>query len=436
MLQREDLDREGKLIPLETSFLHGAELLYHDLFTNGIVYLDLGFDLQMLPQELLPYAGLFGSVLLSMGTEREDFAKLSQRIGRTTGGIGSSNFISAIQESDEGAAWFFLRGKATMAQAQDLLDVLQEVLLTGQLDNHDRFKQIVLRAKAGTEAGLIPGGHAVANSRLRAHFDPFSWVDEQIDGLDQLFFLRRVAEDVENNWPMVLSQLQAVRDHLINRQAMTLNVTLDQDNWSVFAPQLSAFVQNLPAHDQTRPGWTAVPYPSNEGLTIPAQVNYVAKGANLYELGYVLDGSINVINNYLRTTWLWEKIRVQGGAYGAFCTFGKQDGVYGFLSYRDPNLAGTLANYDGTAAFLRDLQLSEDELTKSIIGAIGSVDAYRLPDAKGFTSMIRHLIGETEERRQRYREQILDTYSGRFSRLCRCVGACKSGGSCRRTGLR
>ena len=75
--------------------MEGSTLLYHDLFTNGIVYLDIGFDLQMLPQELLPYIGVFGSVLLSMGTEREDFAKLSQRIGRTTGGIGSSPFTSS-----------------------------------------------------------------------------------------------------------------------------------------------------------------------------------------------------------------------------------------------------------------------------------------------------------------------------------------------------
>jgi Zn-dependent M16 (insulinase) family peptidase len=414
MLTLADLAPEGKTIPIEVSGMEGGTLLYHDLFTNGIVYLDIGFDLQVLPQELLPYIGVFGSVLLSMGTEREDFAKLSQRIGRTTGGIGSSTFTSAIQDAAEGAAWFLLRGKATMAQAQDMLDVLRDVLLIGQLDNQERFKQIVLRAKAGTEAGLVPGGHAVASSRLRAHFDPFSWVDEQIDGLDQLFFLRKLAEDIDKDWPAVLAQLHAVRDALINRQAMTVNVTLDADNWNTFAPQLSAFVAELPGRAAVRPGWTAIQYPTNEGLTIPAQVNYVAKGANLYDLGYELDGSINVINNYLRTTWLWEKVRVQGGAYGAFCTFGKQDGVYGFLSYRDPNLLGTLANYDGTAAFLRELQLSEDELTKSIIGTIGSIDAYQLPDAKGFSSMIRYLVGESDEKRQRTREQVLSTTQADF----------------------
>ena len=62
-------------------------MLYHDLFTNGIVYLDLGFDLHALPKELLPLTEIFGRALLEMGTDTEDYVKLSQRIGKSTGGI-------------------------------------------------------------------------------------------------------------------------------------------------------------------------------------------------------------------------------------------------------------------------------------------------------------------------------------------------------------
>jgi len=149
--------------------------------------------------------------------------------------------------------------------------------------------------------------------------------------------------------------------------------------------------------------------PSHEGLTIPSQVNYVGKGANLYELGYTYHGSVNVIVNLVRTSWLWDKIRAQGGAYGAFCGFSKQSGIWTFFSYRDPNLTGTLANYDATAAFLREHDLSQDELTKGIIGVIGGMDAYQLPDAKGRTSMNRHLLGISDEERQRTRDQVLAT---------------------------
>lgn len=60
-------------------------------------------------------------------------------------------------------------------------------------------------------------------------------------------------------------------------------------------------------------------------------------------------------------------------------------GVFSYLSYRDPNLLKTLEVYDGTANFLRELELDDDTLTKAIIGTIGDVDAYQLPDAKGYS---------------------------------------------------
>jgi Zn-dependent M16 (insulinase) family peptidase len=84
-------------------------------------------------------------------------------------------------------------------------------------------------------------------------------------------------------------------------------------------------------------------------------------------------------------------------------------GVFSYLSYRDPNLLKTLDNYDGTVDFLRNLELDEDSLTKAIIGTIGDVDSYQLPDAKGYSSFMRYLMGITEEERQQRREQILST---------------------------
>jgi presequence protease len=155
--------------------------------------------------------------------------------------------------------------------------------------------------------------------------------------------------------------------------------------------------------------WKKAWTPGDEGLTIPAQVNYVGKGANLYQLGYSLDGSLLVIGNALRTTWLWERVRMRGGAYGAYFAFDHRSGILTFLSYRDPNLLETLKVYDDSGEFLRKLELNQDELTKNIIGVISDLDAYQLPDAKGYTSMIRYLSGETEESRQRLRDQVLST---------------------------
>jgi Zn-dependent M16 (insulinase) family peptidase len=432
MLKLADIDKQNTLIPLETSQAQDVPLLYHDLFTNGITYLDIGFNLRALAPEYLPYVTLFGRALLEMGTQTEDFVKLAQRMGRKTGGIRPASFTSTVQHSadDAAAAWLFLRGKATVPQSTDLLNILQDVLLTVKLDNRERFRQMVLEEKAGQETGLVPAGHRVVNVRLRARYTQADWASEQMGGLSYLFFLRRLAEQVEKDWPSVLAALEAIRTQLINRANAICNVTLDRAHWQTFQPVLDRFLAALPSNavKNTGSAWKMADT-APEGLTIPAQVNYVGKGANLYKLGYQLNGSVMVTNNLLRTTWLWERVRVQGGAYGGFCLFDHRSGTFTFVSYRDPNLVGTLETYDNTAEFLRTLELSDDEVTKSIIGTIGDLDQYQLPDAKGYTSMLRYLSGDTEADRQRLRDQILSTSAKDMRAFADVLELVKSKGS-------
>ena len=63
----------------------------------------------------------------------------------------------------------------------------------------------------------------------------------------------------------------------------------------------------------------------------------------------------------------------------------------------------------GTVEFLRKLELDNDSLTKSIIGTIGDVDSYQLPDSKGRTAFMRHILSISDAERQERREQILGT---------------------------
>ncbi len=414
MLTLADLEWQGKTIPLETLALQGTPVLYHDLFTNGITYLDVGFNLRALPQEYLPYVSLFSRALVEIGTESENFVKLSQRIGRETGGIHPQTFTSAVFDSEQAVAWLFLRGKSTVAQTEAMLNILRDVLLTVKLDNQERFHQLVLEEKASEEAGLVPQGHRVVLGRVRSHLTEAGWVDEQMGGIRYLYFLRELAETVEKDWALVLEKLEALRRILLNRGNMLVNVTLDAASWETIQPALDSFLAGLPVTDTAPAGWTPALKQVDEGLTIPAKVNYVGKGGSLYKLGYQLHGSVSVITNFLNTAYLWDKIRVQGGAYGGFSVFDQHSGVFALLSYRDPNLTSTVANYDGAARYLRELDLYADELTRNIIGTIGTLDAYQLPDARGFTSMVRYLVGYTDERRQKYREEVLNTTAENF----------------------
>lgn len=248
-------------------------------------------------------------------------------------------------------------------------------------------------------------------------------MQDELTLLGQLFFLRALAEKLETDWPAVLADLEAVRAALLRRSAMTANLTLDAVSQGRVIGALEEFAAALPAETYTPQAWHAPGEEEDEAFTLPAPVNYVGKGANLKSLGFQVQGSASVISKTLGTTWLWDKVRVQGGAYGGLEYFEPATGVLNFLSYRDPNLLETLDVYDQTAGFLRDLKLSDDELTKAIIGAIGDLDPHLLPDAKGYTSMLRHLTGYTDEMRQQYRDEVLGTTAKHFNEFANAVAA-------------
>lgn len=495
-LTRADLDREARQIPTAHMQLAGVPILFHDLPTNGILYLDLGFDLHTLPPEHLPYVPLFGRALLELGAAGMDPVKFAQRIDSLTGGIRPVPYASVVRGAPAGAsaARLFLRAKAVVERTGDLLSILSDCLSHAELDNQARFGQLIMEEKAGLEAALVPVGHQMVARRLRAHFNEADWLVEGWRGVSQLFFLRQLADQAERDWPGVLAILQSIQAALVNRQAVIVNATVDVGAWegevgagtgpvtgqgtgdgsgdrtadgtgdrtgngivnetgqAGVAERLAGFLAALPDRAPDRHDWrgarngrpsnrhpaTAAPGPdpavvaSNghvplaaEGLVIPAAVNYVGKTADLSRLGLPVDGTAIVVDRYLRTTWLWDRVRVQGGAYGGFSIFDPRSGLMTFLSYRDPNLLATLNVYDGSGAFLRGLAISDDELTKAVIGAISDMDTHLLPDAKGFTALDWYLAGEDKAVRQQRRDQVLATTAADFRRFADLLDAAR-----------
>jgi Zn-dependent M16 (insulinase) family peptidase len=259
------------------------------------------------------------------------------------------------------------------------------------------------------ESGLLPNGAEVVGSRLGARYSTAGWLAEQVSGIEQLAFLRRLAEEIEYDWPIVLSKLEEVRRRLISRRALVCNITVDGIHWPSVASRLDEVISSLPVGQVCAMDWKPDSLPVFEGLSVPSRVNYVAKGASLYDLGYKLHGSIAAITHYIEMAWLQRRVRIQGGAYGAFCTFDRPSGFFTYLSYRDPNLLGTIKTYDQTVQFLGDLESNDTERVKSIVGAIGRLDTYQLPDARGYISMLHYLRGESDEDRQQFRNELLGT---------------------------
>ncbi|XP_058097080.1 presequence protease 2, chloroplastic/mitochondrial, partial [Magnolia sinica] len=427
-LSLHDIPREPIHIPTEVGEIDGVKVLRHDLFTNDVLYTEVVFNMRSLKQELLPFVPLFCQSLLEMGTKDMDFVQLNQLIGRKTGGISIYPFTSSVRGKEDPCSHIIARGKAMAGRAEDLFNLLNCILQDVQFTDQPRFKQFVSQSKARMENRLRGSGHGIAAARMDAKLNVAGWIAEQMGGVSYLEFLEDLEKKVDQDWDAISSSLEEIRRSLLSRNGCLINMTADGKNLSNSEKFVAKFLDLLPSTPSNEAKWNARLTPVNEAIVIPTQVNYVGKAANIYEAGYELNGSAHVISKYIGNTWLWDRVRVSGGAYGGFCDFDTHSGVFSYLSYRDPNLLKTLEVYDGTVNFLRELELDDDTLTKAIIGTIGDVDSYQLPDAKGYSSLLRHLLGITEEERQRRREEILSTSLKDFKDFAGAIEAVKDKG--------
>jgi Zn-dependent M16 (insulinase) family peptidase len=142
----------------------------------------------------------------------------------------------------------------------------------------------------------------------------------------------------------------------------------------------------------------------NEGFMAPIDVNFVAKG------GFVDDkfnGSIKTLNNYLSMAYLWQVVRVKGGAYGCSSRVVENQSI-GFVSYRDPNIISTIEAYQNIPTWINSLDLSNDELTQAKIGAIGLLDDSCHVSMKGDRALIRVLTHTTFDDVKKNRLELIN----------------------------
>jgi len=406
-LTRNDLEPHVKVTPLLHEQIGSIPVTIAPLFTSGIMYVDMGFDLRNLPVELVPYLPLFIDALTETGAGKYDAIRLSQRIGTYTGGISATAMVGTNRISDDYYGLLLIRGKATSANIGTLLDIMTDVSVAAHLDNRERILQLIKEDKASREARILPAGHALINSRLRARFGVVQSFNEMIGGVSYLAFIRDLAATADSRWDEIHANLVAIRTALITQAGLRFHVTCSQELGASALSEFTRVCPNIPNNPVTPQKWSTLTFPSNEALIAPAQVNYVGVAAPLSAIGYTCSGTDIVVNRHLSRTFLHEQIREKGGAYGAFSVLDIRSGILSMLSYRDPNISKTLDIYAHAGQWLTQVRLDDDALLQAIIGAAGDLDGYQLPDARGFTAFIRHLSGDDDAYRQHIREQAL-----------------------------
>jgi hypothetical protein len=220
----------------------------------------------------------------------------------------------------------------------------------------------------------------------------------------------------------VAADLEEIRSRIVRRGSSIFNITARKQGLPAALDRVKTLAAALPEGLAAPEAWKGLDVPEREGLGLPTQVNYVGEAVLIPDGVLPRPGAALVAARRVRNAYLWERVRVTGGAYGSFCIFDSIAHALIMLSYRDPHIARTVNAYHAAADYLKSDQPSRDELEKAIIGTIGDMDQHMLPDAKGFASLTRRLTGETDEFRQKLREEALAATADDFRAFGAAVG--------------
>jgi len=435
-LELDDVQKEGEEHPIEIKNECSPKILFHDLFTNKIAYIQIGFNAHTVPMELIQYLPLFGRMILGMGTKKRDYMEISKQLGIHTGGVHSWHFSSApVADRHQVISYQFFSGKAVMEKLDTFFDLLGELLGDVSFDNHKRMVDIIRSTKADMEDSIVPHGNQYVLSRLQSYQSRLGQFDEMTDGITYFKFLEQLLERAEKDPSEVAGKYRQLADLLFTKENTLINITLEGKDYPNIKKKIDRLMEVIPNEISGEPvEWNLEPVPNNEAFLTASTVQYVGKGANLYDLGFEYKGQFGALRSLLSTGFLWEKVRMQGGAYGSSNSFDFYTGDYGLVSYRDPNLSETLDIYDQIADFVANLDFPDEELQKLVIGCMGKLDPPLTPDRRGSISMIDHLTGRTHAMKQKFREELLSTkledlkaYAGLFLKIKESGNVCVLG---------
>lgn len=421
LLQLSDIEPHAEKLPILEKHYQNGTVLLHPLFTNGIAYVNLYFDTMHISQEDVPYIYILAELLGKVSTAHYDYAQLANEINIHTGGITYETIVYTDKNDDAKLMpKFVIKSKVLVEKIPELFDLLTEIINSSDFLNEKRIREILHEIKANWDLALFRRGQQLVSNRVLSYFSPAAWYGDM--GLLSFYtFVCQWEREFSSEHDSLLNKLQKVAKALFNQQNLLTSVTVDEKQYPKFELIFQGFYKEL-SREPIHPGTLHFNFSKrNEGLMTSGKVQYVVKGANFRKAGYNYHGTLRVLETILRYDYLWNRVRVQGGAYGGFAKF-ERNGNMVFGSYRDPNLIETLKVFDETQNYLKNFSVTEREMLKYIIGTMSQVDMPLTSQQKGERATAQYIRSISIEDVQKERDEILATQQSDIRRLSEMVG--------------
>ncbi len=400
-----DLSRRARHIDNEEDEAGGVKLIHRSEKTSGIDYLQLFFPLKDLPEELIPWLGLYKSCFNQVSTEDHDYRELYDMGMELTGGITFGIETVARYHENSWTPMVSVSVKALDEKLAPALELLTEVLLKARFNEEDRIREILAETVTGLRQTLMSAGHQAAMRRASSYYDDKALLSELTGGLEFFRFAGDLENSMENRKEEIAEKLAGTARRIFTRSGMILNVTSEAEAYPRIKALLADFVK---AFQETAGDCFRLPAPEkkNEGVKTSGAVGYVAMAGSFLEAG-PYTGALPVLRSALSAGYLWQNVRVLGGAYGCMCRFTMGGDAF-FVSYRDPNVRKTKEVYEAIPAWLEKLELPQEAVDGFIISTVGGgFDSPLTPSMKGSTDFRLWLSGITQEDLQKERDEAL-----------------------------
>ena len=396
MLKRGDISREVQPILNSIEVLDGVEVDNHDIYTNGIGYLNLLFDIKNIPDEDISYIGLLNIVMGYMDTTKHSYEDISNAIDIHTGGIYSE--FASFEKIDKSAiaTKSAIKCKAFLWEMENALELIREMIFDSPYDDHKRLKEILAELKTTFQGRFMSSGHVIARNECMSQFSPASWFNSRISGINQYKFILDLYENFDEKKEEITKKLLEVTKKVFVKDRLFVSFTGAKEDYENFKPILVKFINNLPEGGYTPAERNYGFEKCKIGYKIPGMVNYVARCGSFADAGYEYNPILRLLGTILSYDYLWDNVRVIGGAYGCSGGFALSGAGF-FVSYRDPNMSETNKVYEKVVDFVRDFEADDSEMTKYILGTFGDMDAPLNPAAKGKRSLEYYLMGVSED---------------------------------------
>ncbi len=404
--------------------IEGTKVLKVNAETNGIAYLNLYFDISDYTVEELQ---LLDSVIACFGELRTDNYtgdRIQTMIKAVLGGLSARiEMISNPGELKRVKPYFVISASCLKEKLYEAVELLEELLLRGRYDETDRIYETILQNDYMMKQMLIGNGHQFAITRALAPFSAENSLKELLEGESFIHWFGGFAEGYmakAEEYNEAFGKIMA-KAFAANRLFVGCSSNVDDDH-------ISKLIKALPANDIGE----AVTYPEyaaeESHIDIPGGVGFTALGNNLYALGGSFDGSFAVLSSLMSFGYLWNMIRVRGGAYGTGMNVQMNGNIFTY-SYRDPDTENSRQVYSGMADFFKELLEQDMPLEEVIIGTLNMTDPLLSPAMVCDQECVRYLKGITGEKIAEIRSEIINTDNESLKELTELVASYVDKGS-------